>query len=45
MTEAQHADDAAFMKLAYEEARAGFEEGGVPVGAVMVENGAVTAAS
>ena len=29
------------MRLAYDEARAGYEEGGVPVGAVMVEDGAV----
>lgn len=33
--------DKQFMRLAYEEARAGYEEGGVPVGAVMVENGEV----
>ncbi len=33
--------DKRFMRLAYEEARAGYEEGGVPVGAVMVENGEV----
>ncbi len=35
------ADDREFMRLAFEEARAGFEEGGVPVGAVMVEDGRV----
>lgn len=34
-------DDAAFMQLALEEAKKGFDEGGVPVGAVMVENGEV----
>lgn len=34
-------DDEKFMRLAYEEARAGYQEGGVPVGAVMVENGEV----
>lgn len=34
-------DDQRFMKLAYDEARAGYDEGGVPVGAVMVENGEV----
>lgn len=33
--------DKQFMRLAYEEARAGYEEGGVPVGAVMEENGEV----
>ncbi len=33
--------DRQFMRLAYEEARAGYEEGGVPVGAVMVENGEI----
>lgn len=34
-------DDQKFMRLAYEEAKAGYDEGGVPVGAVMVENGKV----
>lgn len=34
-------DDHRFMSLALEEAKAGYEEGGVPVGAVMVENGQV----
>jgi cytosine deaminase len=34
-------DDGKFMRLAYEEAMAGYREGGVPVGAVMVENGEV----
>jgi cytosine deaminase len=33
--------DKKFMRLAYEQAKAGYEEGGVPVGAVMVENGQV----
>ena len=33
--------DQQFMRLAYQEARAGYDEGGVPVGAVMVENGEV----
>ena len=37
--ETASADDRKFMRLAYEEAEAGYEEGGVPVGAVMVENG------
>jgi cytosine deaminase len=36
-------DDARFMRLAYEEARQGYEEGGVPVGSVMVEDGRVIA--
>jgi cytosine deaminase len=36
-------EDATFMKLALEEARAGFEEGGVPVGSVMVEGGRLLA--
>lgn len=35
------ANDRKFMSLALEEAQAGYEEGGVPVGAVMVENGEV----
>ena len=35
--------DRTFMGMALEEARTGFEEGGVPVGAVMVEDGAVIA--
>ena len=34
-------DDLRFIRLAYEEAETGYREGGVPVGAVMVENGAV----
>ncbi len=32
-------EDRAFMALAYEEARQGYEEGGVPVGSVMSYNG------
>lgn len=32
-------DDVKYMKLALQEAKKGYEEGGVPVGAVMVENG------
>ena len=36
-------DDVTFMALALEEARAGFEEGGVPVGSVLVEDGRVLA--
>ncbi len=34
-------DDRKFMRLALEEAQVGYQEGGVPVGAVMVENGQV----
>lgn len=34
-------DDTGYMQLALEEAKKGFDEGGVPVGAVMVENGEV----
>lgn len=41
MTATSDADDKKFMNLAYDEAKAGFDEGGVPVGAVMVENGDV----
>jgi cytosine deaminase len=36
-------EDVKFMKMAYEEALAGFEEGGVPVGSVIVEDGQVLA--
>ncbi len=36
-------DDVRFMKLAYAEAKQGYEEGGVPVGSIMVEDGAVIA--
>jgi cytosine deaminase len=41
MTMQDNQADIRFMKLAYEEAKKGYEEGGVPVGAVMVENGEV----
>lgn len=41
MSGAPQSDDQKFMALALEEARTGFEEGGVPVGAVMVENGEI----
>ncbi len=34
-------DDRKYMRLAYEEALAGYREGGVPVGAVMVEGGRI----
>ena len=37
------ADDLEFMKLALAEAQAGYAEGGVPIGSVMVEDGAVVA--
>lgn len=36
-------DDAKFMKEAYEQALKSFNEGGLPIGAVMVENGEVIA--
>ncbi|MDH3596863.1 MAG: nucleoside deaminase [Rhodospirillales bacterium] len=36
-------DDVEFMKLAFEEALAGFEEGGVPVGSALVADGRVLA--
>lgn len=41
MTTATETDDAKYMKLALEEAKTGYAEGGVPVGAVMVEDGEV----
>lgn len=41
MSDTSKTEDAKFMKLAYVEAKAGYEEGGVPVGAVMVEKGEV----
>ena len=37
------AQDVQFLGQAYREARSGFEQGGVPVGAVMVKNGQVIA--
>jgi cytosine/creatinine deaminase len=36
-------DDHRFMRLALEEARDGYDEGGVPVGSVLVENGQLVA--
>ena len=36
-------EDLGFLKIAFEEARAGYEEGGVPVGAAMVAGGEVIA--
>lgn len=41
MSTANETDDHRFMSLALEEATTGYEEGGVPVGAVMVEDGRV----
>jgi cytosine deaminase len=38
-----HRNDVDFMKLALEQAKKGYEEGGVPVGAIMVEDGNVIA--
>lgn len=37
-------DDAAFMHLAYQQALKSYDEGGLPIGAVMVEDGRVVAA-
>lgn len=34
-------DDRAFMRQAYEQAKNSYDEGGLPIGAVMVENGQV----
>lgn len=36
-------DDIRFMKIAYQEAHAGYEEGGCPIGSVLVEAGRVVA--
>jgi cytosine deaminase len=36
-------DDRGALRLAYEEAQAGLREGGIPIGAVMVEDGRVVA--
>ena len=36
-------DDIRFMQQAYDEAKTGYEEGGLPIGAVMVEDGQVIA--
>jgi len=41
MNNSTQPDDQHFMTLALDEARTGYDEGGVPVGAVMVENGEV----
>lgn len=41
MNDTSKTEDAKLMKLAYVEAKASYEEGGVPVGAVMVEKGEV----
>ena len=37
------AEDRAFMRFAFEQAQIGYGEGGVPVGAVMVEEGRIIA--
>ena len=37
-------DDRGFMRRAYREAKTGYDEGGLPIGAVMVENGEVVGA-
>jgi creatinine deaminase len=36
-------DDRKFMRAAYDEAKAGYDEGGLPIGAVLVEQGGVVA--
>lgn len=43
MTEEQTSRDLRFMRLALEEAKQGFDEGEIPVGAVVVANGMVIA--
>jgi cytosine deaminase len=43
MTGRARTEDRGFMKLALEQARRSYEEGGIPVGAVMVRGGAVIA--
>jgi cytosine/creatinine deaminase len=37
-------DDTRYMQLAYEQARASYDEGGLPIGAVMVEGGRLVGA-
>jgi cytosine/creatinine deaminase len=37
-------DDDRFLRAAFEQARKSYNEGGLPIGAVMVENGAIVAA-
>ena len=37
------ADDHAFLKIALEEAQQGYDEGGLPIGAVLVEGGQIVA--
>lgn len=39
-----HRDDAKFIRLAFEQALKSYNEGGLPIGAVMIENGEVIAA-
>ncbi len=43
MTAAELDSGGAFMRIAYEQAVKSYEEGGLPIGAAMVENGAVIA--
>ncbi len=43
MTAAERDDGQAFMRIAYEQALKSYEEGGLPIGAAMVENGVVIA--
>lgn len=39
----RYAEDPTFMDLALEQARRSYDEGGLPIGAVMVESGQVIA--
>jgi len=43
VTAAERDDGQAFMRAAYEQAVKSYEEGGLPIGAAMVENGVVIA--
>ena len=43
MTTSNHAHDRQYMAIALEEASRSYREGGLPIGAVMVENGTVVA--
>lgn len=36
-------NDRKFMKIAFEQAQKGYEEGGIPVGAIMIEDGKIVA--
>ncbi len=45
MTAAELDSGGAFMRIAYEQAVKSYEEGGLPIGAAMVENGVVIASA